>query len=92
MICTYLRMLFVLDRRGSQTEGIMGTCRERTFPVLRLFQPMKIIIPVILPTAAILIGNEDALALPIPLLPYIPEGAKDDIFPPLSSKSKPEGL
>ena len=36
-----------------------------------------------------MIGNEDALALPIPLLPYIPEGAKDDIFHPCLVNQNP---
>jgi hypothetical protein len=36
-----------------------------------------------------LIGAEDALALPIPLLPYVPNGVQDDLFHPCLVRSNP---
>ena len=36
-----------------------------------------------------MIGEEDALALPIPLLPYVAKGVQDDLFHPCIVREKP---
>ena len=37
----------------------------------------------------VLLGQEDSLALPIPLLPFVPQGVQDDLFHPCLVKENP---
>jgi len=74
---------------GDFTEGIMAQCREdlsgiALMPATTNHNPTHATCDTVA-----LIGDEDSLALPIPLLPYIPNGVKDDLFHPCLVKQNP---
>jgi hypothetical protein len=74
---------------GDFTEGIMAQCREdlsgiALMPATTNHNPNHATCDTV-----VLIGDEDSLALPIPLLPYIPNGVKDDLFHPCLVKQNP---
>ncbi len=74
---------------GDVIEGIMAECREdlsgiSLLPTTTAHSPNYSTCDTV-----VLVGEEDALALPIPLLPYIPNGVKDDLFHPCLVRNKP---
>ncbi|MBA4695655.1 MAG: hypothetical protein H2066_07365 [Candidatus Poseidoniales archaeon] len=74
---------------GDVTEGIMASCREdlsgiSLIPTTSNHNPSYSTCDTVS-----LIGDEDALALPIPLLPYVPKGVEDDLFHPCLVRENP---
>ncbi len=74
---------------GEPVEPIMASCREdlsgvAIVPATTHHNPSHSTTDTVT-----LIGSEDALALPIPLLPYIPEGVSDDLFHPCLVRRNP---
>ncbi len=78
-----------LGPEGTQIEGIMGSCREDLSGIAIIPNNENHHPSYSTCDTVALIGNEDALALPIPLLPHIPGGAKDDIFHPCLVNQNP---
>jgi hypothetical protein len=74
---------------GDFVEGVMATCKE-DFSGISLVPNSSNHLPNYSTCDTVaLIGNEEALALPIPLLPYIPKGVQDDLFHPCLVKENP---
>ena len=78
-----------LESDGDSVEAIMSSCKEdlsgiALLPTTTNHLPMNATCDTVA-----LIGNEDALALPIPLLPYIPTGVQDDLFHPCLVRENP---
>jgi hypothetical protein len=74
---------------GSATEGIMADCREdlsgiSLMPMTTNHNPSYSTCDTV-----VLLGDEDSLALPIPLLPYVPNGVEDDLFHPCLVRNNP---
>jgi len=74
---------------GTITEGIMAECREdlsgiSLLPMTTNHNPSYSTCDTV-----VLVGQEDSLALPIPLLPYVPKGVQDDLFHPCLVREKP---
>ena len=74
---------------GDLIEGIMAECREdlsgiSLIPMTTNHNPNYSTCDTV-----VLIGEEDALALPIPLLPYVAKGVQDDLFHPCIVREKP---
>ena len=78
-----------LESDGDVVEGIMAQCREdlsgiALLPATTSHNPAHSTCDTVA-----LIGKEDSLALPIPLLPYIPNGVQDDLFHPCLVRESP---
>ena len=78
-----------LESDGDVVEGIMAHCREdlsgiALLPATTSHNPAHSTCDTVA-----LIGKEDSLALPIPLLPYIPNGVQDDLFHPCLVNENP---
>ena len=78
-----------LETDGTYVEGIMSSCTEdlsgiSIVPMTTNHNPSHSTCDTVT-----LIGNENSLALPIPLLPYIEEGVKDDLFHPCLVRNNP---
>ena len=74
---------------GTSIEGIMADCRDdlsgiSIIPMTTNHNPSYSTCDTV-----VLVGEEDSLALPIPLLPYVPKGVQDDLFHPCLVKEKP---
>ena len=74
---------------GDLTEGIMASCREDFSGISLLPTTVNHFPNHSTCDTVSLIGNEDALALPIPLLPYIPNGVNDNLFHPCLVRENP---
>lgn len=74
---------------GDITEGIMADCREDLSGISLIPTTTNHLPKYSTCDTVALIGNEDALALPIPLLPYIPKGVQDDLFHPCLVRESP---
>lgn len=74
---------------GDVLEGIMAECREdlsgiSLIPMTTSHNPSYSTCDTV-----VLLGQEDSLALPIPLLPFVPQGVQDDLFHPCLVKENP---
>jgi len=74
---------------GDIIEGIMAECREdlsgiSLLPMTTNHNPSYSTCDTV-----VLVGEEDALAFPIPLLPYVPKGVQDDLFHPCIVRDNP---
>jgi len=74
---------------GDRIEGIMAECREdlsgiSLLPMTTSHNPSYSTCDTV-----VLVGADDALAFPIPLLPYVPKGVKDDLFHPCLVRENP---
>ena len=83
--CTYQQMLFVAPD-GDVLEGIMAECREdlsgiSLIPMTTSHNPSYSTCDTV-----VLLGQEDSLALPIPLLPFVPQGVQMTISSMLSQR------
>lgn len=78
-----------LVAEGAFIEGKMASCRD-DFSGISLVPNTSNHLPNHSTCDTVsLIGNEEALALPIPLLPYIPDGVQDDLFHPCLVRDNP---
>ncbi|MDP6870342.1 MAG: hypothetical protein QGI21_06185 [Candidatus Poseidoniaceae archaeon] len=78
-----------LESNSTPIEGIMSTCRE-DFSGISLVTTKKEHNPTYSTCDTVkLIGTDNALALPIPLLPYIPDGASKEIEHPCMVHKSP---
>lgn len=76
---------------GTPVEGIMASCREDLSGIALVPDEGVHNPPHATCDTVTLIGDEEALALPVPLLPFLPDGAPKDLFHPcLVSKSPRE--
>jgi glutamate synthase domain-containing protein 3 len=74
---------------GENVEAIMSSCKEdlsgiALLPATTNHNPNHSTCDTVA-----LIGGQDALALPIPLLPYVPNGVQDDLFHPCLVRVNP---
>lgn len=78
-----------LVAENTPSQGIMASCRDdlsgiSLIPATETHNPNYSTCDTVR-----LLGEQDSLALPIPLLPYVPEGVEDDLFYPCLVRNKP---